>query len=375
MLFTNAFSINAILSPLTLMSSSILIYYYYSILRIKFNKKSFLFLFLSITSLISTITITISTANYHEYYSQIILYLSPFILFYLAPLFLFTIKKPNLIQLSKSAFFPLLIISIFVIIEFLLKNIFNITIILPRGGVSEFEAMVSILNIYRPRGFMEEPGHLALFISIFLPLSLFYANTLSKKNKVISISIFLSSWLLTFSIASFISATISLLITLLIERKIKFKLNAKSFFLFFIILGITLTFSIPIIEVILNKLNSSSFNDRVEKTFYSLDLIKNGNFFDFIFGLGPGYYIKYDIPSPINLYLNIITGYGISGLTFLLIFITSLTFKAIKLSPLILFALMTSLLHYLFISNIWYPWFWWLASIITYSYKYRKDIL
>lgn len=368
--FVNAFAINAILSPLSIFIFLMLFLLSINITKLKINKKNIIYLFLILLSF--TVTL-INGLKYQseDYYNQFFLYLLPIFLFFFAPYVLFNITKPTLIKISQASFYALLFVSIFVLIEFLLKNIFYIEIKLPRGSVQDFDASVAFINVYRPRGFTEESGHLALYISIMFPLSLLYMKSMSKLKFNLLFLIIFSSWFVTFSIASFVSYTIAASIIFLLNFK-KY-ISSKYYLFIFSFVILSLIIMIPYLaEFLLNKLNSISFDERLSRILDSLNILKSGDFWDISFGFGPGYYSYFGVASPINFYLSLLMAYGIVGVIIFLTFSFNLLYKASKVSNFILFPLIASLFHYMFISNIWYPWFWWLTYTIIYAYNNKE---
>lgn len=287
----------------------------------------------------------------------------------------------------------LFITCAFGLAEFWLKNFQGIEVdkYIPRPAVTDYEP-IALTSFIRLRSFVEESGHLAYFIEVFGPLSLYY----SKNRKIFfyPLLIVLSTcFLLTFSTAGWLIVTFTgIFLTLwninpnnLTKRiPINFQKIAKYTSVLVIIL-VVLIFNFQVIkyissvlnEIIVLKVNQSgSAEDRTARFAEGLNALAQSNLIRISFGNGPAVYdtLNFSRGGTILLYLTYALESGLFGLSLFLIFCVLITYKVTKLKNrqlrfALLFGLLCSFLHFFIISNYWYPWFWILAIIIQINYR------
>ena len=110
--------------------------------------------------------------------------------------------------------------------------------------------------------------------------------------------------------------------------------------------------------------------------FFQFDIIKQFT------GTGPAGVIilGYDQSTAIlNLYYSIPFELGYLGLFFLLFLFGYFIWNAVriknKIGFFLLISLVSGMMHYYFISNFWYPWFWFVAAFAIFCNKRFADIL
>lgn len=287
----------------------------------------------------------------------------------------------------------LFITCAFGLTEFWLKNFLGIEVdnYIPRPAVTEYEPM-ALTNLIRLRSFVEESGHLAYFIEVLGPLSLYYV----RRRKVLFyllLTVVSSCFLLTFSTAGWLIVTFTGLLLLIWNIKptcfmkgitFKYRKVIKYTSVLALVL-VVLAFNYEVVnyisavlnEIILAKVNqSSSAEDRTARFVEGMNALTQSNIFRLSFGNGPAVYdtLRFSRGGTILLYLTYALESGLVGLLLFLIFCGVLTYKANKIRNrnlrfVLLFGLISSFLHFFLISNYWYPWFWILAIIIQTNYR------
>lgn len=330
--------------------------------------------------------------------NHLLAYSTVVFLFLLTPLLYLYVFQKHIKQqkILKAIFQITLFCTVFTIIEFVAKNTLDIDIneFLPRPTLTQYDAL-AISLFQRARGFAEESGHFALFLEAFTPISLYYLffsgySKLRSAVKVIFILIIYTAWLLTVSTAGFICLPISILITLILNGNLvaqKSKLFLKYIGLGFLLIAgflVLLNLFLPIVDLIwfttFQKSDSSSFDDRTDRINFFNNYFFSGTPLNFLFGYGPAGYSNLgfdETRSIVSFYLTLIFELGISGSFVILILILFIIFATFRLSPKArLFfqtALFTTLLHYFFIGNYWFPWLWFLSAVIFFlSFKQLK---
>ena len=275
-------------------------------------------------------------------------------------------------------------VSVFVIIEFFLKAYLMIPIdnYIPRPAVKELEVLA--LGYFRARGFAEEPGHQAFYLEVMGPLAAYY---LYSHQKYVSFAVFLCvyfvSILFTFSVASFLILPTSVIIVstiYVLKKRNAFKKVHKGVLLFFALFLFALfnlfsfyeVFSIKdIVDQVVSKASTSSTSgsDRVTRFHEFVNVFSDSSIFHLLFGFGPGAYKNLGINSVVSLYPTLLLETGILGLLFFLLFLLSLMVDIFRKTDLfgyfVAISFLSCVLHFIFISNYWYPWFWFLAALIV----------
>jgi len=283
----------------------------------------------------------------------------------------------------------------FGVLEFVIKNFFGIQLdeIVPRSLAGEYNP--TVLGEYiRIRSFVQESGHFALFLEILGPLAFYYKFYSKCENgfvsKALFIVVFSLAFILTLSTTAFANVVIVLLILCInqIYNIVKKKAVSKRFIftaiVFFVfITGITyyLLFVNDFLgsildEVLVGKLSSSGSaddrNNRIQEVF---KIFLTGNWINFLFGYGPGAYDRLKIESIISLYVNLFLELGLLGLTTFILLIKSIFSRVLLnknryLRTALVISLITASIHYMAISNYWYPWIWMLFAVVQYFDKY-----
>lgn len=297
--------------------------------------------------------------------------------------------------ISISVFFS----AAFGLIEFFGKNFFNLPIdnYIPRSFVEEYQPTF-LGKFIRLRSFVEESGHYALFIELFFPLMYYYFfyNTTGKQESRIIAYVFICvtavAFILTFSSAGITIAAIVLIVISITNWPNKISSKKIITLLLICAIGISITFflnnyiveeaNINISEALniltLDKAtNSGSQEDRADRITVAFDEIRKSNIINIIFGNGPAAYDTLKIESIIGLYIVLLLEIGFNGLFLFFIFIGFIFLKIWnlpdkKLRGVFIISISSALLHYLFIGNYFYPWFW-LVCAILYVTPYNQS--
>ncbi|MDQ6843708.1 MAG: hypothetical protein M3Z92_05040 [Bacteroidota bacterium] len=325
-------------------------------------------------------------------------YLSTFLLFHVTIKFaFFAIKDKALILRKVLQYLTYITIfsAIFANIEFFLSNVLDINIndYIPRPSEVEAFYDATVLGLfYRARGFAPESGHFAFMMELFFPLTIYYIyfTGLCKWNKflkAISIIVIILSFIFTVSTASFVIVPVAFLLASVVYAKriffyinryiVKFFIGTIITFTVALLLNYLFSFSNLIFLSITDKLESGSFDDRQERINFFYDQFSRLNIIKQISGVGPAGYdiLGFDeVNSILSLYHNITFELGFFGLfllfsLFVYIIIVSLNIKD-KIGFFLLAALISGVLHFYFIANFWYPWFWFITAFTVF---YKKN--
>ncbi|MGN6602218.1 MAG: O-antigen ligase family protein [Ginsengibacter sp.] len=355
----------------------------------------FLFLFLVILSFL------LNGFGDAKSFNHTVAYLSTFLLFYVTVKYSFfnaKDKRKLFLKVLRLITYVTIISALFANLEFMFANLFNINLndYVPRPTESEAYYNATVLGIfYRARGFAPESGHFAFMLELISPLAIYYlyfshACNWSKLTKALIVIAVVLSIIFTVSTASFVLIPIAFVMALLFYMKsfIQYvKRNTKKFLFTTGIIAIIvalfnyfLSFYALIILSITDKLDSNSFDDRQARInffyerFFNLDIVHK------LIGTGPAGYtlLGFDETNTIlSLYYSLTFELGYLGLflfsTYLLyVFWNSVTIKS-KLGFFLLISIFSGMMHYNFIENFWYPWFWTVAAFAVFCHKYYLE--
>jgi hypothetical protein len=326
--------------------------------------------------------------------SHTVAYFVSFILFYITiklTLFFINDKKKIYRRVLQLLTYTVLFSAIFANAESILNNFFGIDVnnYIPRPNEGEeYYGALALGFLYRARGFAQESGHFTFMMELFFPVALYYMyfSGLCKWHKffkALSVFCVFLSFIFAVSAASFIILPVSFLISAIFYMKMIFRYLRLHLTKFFII-----TISVTVITGILNyffsfytfislsvlgKLSSGSYDDRQDRVeffyenFSRFDLVKK------LIGGGPagfdilGYRQGYSI---LSLYHSIAFELGLTGLLLITLFMlySFLNCLAIKnrIGYFLMVAFISGVLHYFIVANFWYPWFWFITSLIIF---------
>lgn len=318
-------------------------------------------------------------------------YFASFINFYVTTFLLFNLNSESVspYQITKIINWVLFFSCVFAIIEFIAKNVFSIDFdqLVPHPAVEKMNALAlsDIFKSIRARGLSEEPGHFAFMINLFLPLAIYYLffSDLCRFPRWLKISftfIFIIALFLTFSTAAFVVLPLSLFISFIFFHKflanhlIKIFIAASLLILF----ALAIDNYVPIItqlalDIDQKTSNSGSLDDRTNRS----DLFKiyyaNAPLLNKLIGYGPSGYLKVGLEASSDsflvLYQTFLFEAGLLGIFIYLGFLVFILLQIRKiifpLSFFLFFSFTMGILHYFFISNYWYPWYWFICAFIA----------
>lgn len=314
--------------------------------------------------------------------NHLISYFATILMYFAVPTLYMKHFKINIDDIFKYISFGTLAVSIFIIIEFITKNFSSIAFdnFIHRPSVNDYIATYSLggVRYYRARGVAQEPGHVAMYISMFAPFVYYYFKhiLIDKKKLWLSMSLVTISLVLTFSAMAFIEIALVMivLLTYVILKKMRKGFKVKDVFVlwaFPIVAAPTLVYFLnsPNFETIRMKLSLSTLSgeSRIGRWINALDLFKDRP----LLGNGPGITsIIYNTGST-SFYLEVLAQAGLIGLlsiltAFLSVLLSILGFKG-KLKYMYLFSFLITVIHLTVISNYWYPWMWVLFAVVTYN--------
>ena len=328
-------------------------------------------------------------------------YIVSFLLFYVAIKFTLNnlFDKSKIIRLVlKLLTYTTILNALYACIEFVASNFIglNLNDYVPRPSEEEAFYDASVLELfYRARGFAPESGHFTFMMELFLPYTLYYLFfsgycKLNRGIKIISTAVIAFSFLFAVSSASFVIIPLSFFIASLIsfEKSVLFlKARLTQVIIFLTTLSsilFVLNYLFPLYSYILlslsDKLDSTSFDDRQSRIDFFFYAFNKQDVMHKLYGAGPaGFDILGfdDSKSILSLYYSITFELGFIGLLLLSLlfvyFMLCTINKRKKMSFFSLVSIIAGVMHYYFIANFWYPWFWFVGAFIMFSEKNRDD--
>jgi hypothetical protein len=318
-------------------------------------------------------------------------YFASFVNFYVSTLFLFNLNSETVspTQITKTITWVLFFSCIFAIVEFIAKNVFSIDFdqIVPHPSVENMNALAlgDIFRSIRARGLSEEPGHFAFMIDLFLPLAVYYLFfsgecRFSKWVKISFVVVFFITILLTFSTAAFVVLPVSLFATFMYFRKYLVKHLNKIFIGagLLVLFAVVLDSYVPIItqlalDIDQKTSSSGSMDDRTSRADLFKIYFSNAPFLNKLIGYGPSGYLRAGLAAESDsflvLYQTFLFESGIIGMLiyalFLFFVLSQIPKIVFPLNFFLLFSFIMGSLHYFFISNYWYPWYWFICAFIV----------
>lgn len=403
--FTSAFSITSTISFSLIFSLILLLVSVFYFLIYQARAKQFWGLdFILVVLFLFTVVFSyyISGRENPKSLNHTIAYLSTFILFFFTikyVLFNSTKKDYLVLCLLKTISYTTILSSLFACIEFVLGNFYSINIndYVPRPVESEELYDATAIELFiRARSFAVESGHFAFMIELFGPLTIYYLYASSLCKWSLLIKFFVTLIIILGVIASFSSAAFVIIpIAIFISTVIRFKYfyaRVKQLLLkqiaFIIGCSIALLsaffYFLPLGLLVINvtdKLGSNSYDDRQDRINFFFNEFNRLPLINKIIGAGPcgfGNLGFDDSKSILSLYYSITFETGYLGLLIFFLFIGFCFLKIIRIKSIIGFYLLVSFLsglfHYWFISNYWYPWFWFVLAFALFYQQYSTEI-
>lgn len=319
-----------------------------------------------------------------------IAYISTLLLFYFTIKYsLFEIPDSNYLLKKILLVLTLLTITnaVYANIEFILANFFsfNLNNYIPRPLENERSYSPVVIDLFiRSRAFASESGHFTFMMELFSPLTFYYMffSGLCKWHpaiKTISTILIFFSFIFAASSASFIILPVAFISAALFKIKRVLSFLARNKFRsitvlfvvlsFFFVLNYFLSVFSYIFLSLTDKLDSISFDDRQERMDFFFQTFPKLNFIDKLIGTGPAGFDVLgfdDSKSILSLYYSITFEVGFIGVFFLsalfmYAFIETFKIKG-KLGFFLSISVLSGIIHYYFIANFWYPWFWFIIA-------------
>jgi hypothetical protein len=326
-----------------------------------------------------------------------IAYLSTFLLFYIGVKFtLFSIGNKNKVfkRVLQFVTYVTCISAIFANVEFISANFLNLDLneYIPRGKEEEeFYNPTTIELFVRARAFATESGHFTFMMELFTPLVIYYLcfSGYCKWHslvKIIVVLIIFFSFVFAASSASFVIIPLALLIAALVHIKSiflyvrkypgKFIVASAVPLLLLMLFNYFFSLSSLILLSVVDKLDSGSAYDRQDRIDFFFDKFSHFNPINKVVGIGPAGFSNLgfdDSKSILSLYYSITFEAGFLGVLLMLSFVIYILGNALKIKKSIGFFLLVSIIsgiiHYYFIANYWYPWFWFIAAFSVFCNK------
>ena len=381
MIFTNAFALNAVLTPAFAISFILIFHFIVQRKKVIMEPIPYLFFFW----LLLTFSFIVMS-NGEKSLNHWFLWTFPFFSYYFVlknVLFhLFTLTEIKE-KIFKYITYATLIACSFSIFEFCCVNLLDIDLsFIPRGVVEDYTPIVT--GFLRARSFTEESGHFSFFVEIFGPLSVFWINkNLRFSLKVISLAIILFGLLTTISSVGLLLLLIYIIMLFafyLFRKKTSTRVKFKVFiYACGLLLAVTLNadFISSVWDVITMKLDSDNTSSSIRVgRFDSIDKLSG---LAILIGFGPAAFSTLGVDSFISLYLGILMNTGVIGITLFTLFCLS-KYRYIQRiqDEDCRFALKSSFLfacfHLAFIDIIYVPWFWVLLSLSDVIFIKEKNV-
>lgn len=283
----------------------------------------------------------------------------------------------------------------FVIVEFCVKNLNGPTLdnLLPRVSPSDYEALYFFgsESVIRARGFAAESGHMALFLLMTLPFVFYYfLHYRGNRTKAISGSLVVLTAIVCTTSAA---ALADLLVTGIFgaitfgvwlrrrsprkERRRAATIGASLAGLLVSLIAVlqaTSGWPLVLFQGVLNKL---LFEDQAPGSRYSrwgegLRMFRESP----LLGQGPGAAANVKGTGIVNLYLDILVDTGAIGLLLFMCILAVAMARIIRISSPVrwvyLFSFVVLVVHYIAISDYWFPWLWILLALVNYSYAQER---
>jgi hypothetical protein len=366
--FTSVFALSAWVNLPSLISLLALIFLMFKrVYRLRYFD-AVVFVFFVLPVFFSAL-VNLKYAFEDKFLSHFLSYFLVFIAFYIIPRELLIRHAPVLLKgLVIGLFFSVLFAFAELIIGLTLG--YDVLSSVPRFAVNEYDATFSL--ILRVRSFVEESGHYALYLGIITPLALIFMIKSYRKIYLLTLAFLVCvAMILTFSTSGIVSCVASAAIVLIMSQssiKIKFiRIISLVLLILFIYFSLFVLFNLDLTDLIVDKIDDA--NGRLAPFQDSLFYFQNTGILQLFFGLGPGYYAYRGLDPVISLTALTIFQNGLIGIVFyVILFVAAL--KRIKKfnkddKSFLMFPLIFSFLVYGGISNYWYPWFWFLLSILS----------
>ena len=330
-------------------------------------------------------------------------YFSSFLLFYVTVKFaFFTIRDKTFLlnRILQLVTYTTIVSALFGNAEFILWNGLGIDLnkLIPRPNELEASYNVTVLGIFhRARGFAPESGHFTFMLELFSPLTIYYLyfSGLCKWNlivKFLCIALIIFSFIFAVSTASFVILPVAFFLAAVVYSKTilafirrRFQkvvlVTAGSTAIVFLLNYFFSVYAL-IFSSISDKMDSNSYDDRQDRInffyqeFSRLDLIKK------LYGTGPAgaTLLGFDeSKSILSLYYSITFELGFLGMLLLAFLFGYILMHSLKIKSKIGFFLLVSLiagiLHYHFIANYWYPWFWFICIVTLFYSQYTNPAI
>lgn len=285
------------------------------------------------------------------------------------------------------------LLSCYVIFEFVVTNAYGVDIeaYVPHYRLGAHPNDATIFGLFiRPRGLAEEAGHSSLLYEIGLPLSYLYVRNLSWYQQVLYYALGLIAFFMLFSVGGIISlATATSVVGLLRLKGQYFRWIAVVILFGAFIYTVqpalvdSALFTISA-KVQVGNEGSRSANTRLQAARKSWGIVR-----EYPTGVGWGtiYDVRKDrrkiaqtIPpkSTISLVMEILVASGFIGLLVFIIFVLSKVFRLFSMKDEMTDALLVAMgsiaLHYVFISNFWFPIPWFVFALTDVMWYRRTDI-
>jgi hypothetical protein len=321
--------------------------------------------------------------------NHVVAYTSSFLLFFIGVTFaLGYVDASFKRKILQAIVFITVFSSAFTVIEFIIKNVagYDINQLIPRVAVQDFGAL-ALSEFFRARGFAEESGHFALFLEVLSPVCLYYLffsgySQMKLHWKVVAVFIIFIAWICVLSPLSFILVPVAYIGSLILfftrignkKRVFNIALMIGGALLGFLLI---LNIFLPITDIfylsVIQKLDSSSFQDRGERMDFFYEYFPKGGFVHMLIGYGPAAFAVLgfdDSKSILSLYHSITFEIGLVGLFLLLSVFASIFFRILQLKTregfFMMVAFISAAVHYYFVANYWFPWIWFLFALVIY---------
>jgi hypothetical protein len=230
----------------------------------------------------------------------------------------------------------------------------------------------AIYGVPRLRSTAEEGAAYALYLNIFVPLTLMRARV-SRAWLATYGSVVVVAYVLTFSLAAWANAITAGLLGYLIVSRFSVRRAATWFVLVVVAAAIFYIAATQLSGELFERitdLEDLSWVERLVVNAIALDRIMDGDLLTLLLGYGPGSFNALYERNPLSSYLLVAHDLGVpSLLAIAMIFggvLLSIRHSSLPTSRkwLLCVSVLSAMLHYAVIPNIWHPWIWLAFALI-----------
>lgn len=249
-------------------------------------------------------------------------------------------------------------------------------------GQDEF--ISELLGYIRLRGPVEEAAHFALFLGIFVPLSLLNKRPINLRVTIYTAVVSIA-YVLSMSLGAWASLLISAVAAWLFAA-CRTRQGLVNLFVALLLLAACILLLTSFPNQLTDRIWDVNDISRAQRSAVYVSVIShlgNASLWDMVFGFGPAAFIESTGTNPISWYLLMWHDLGLPALLAVVGLYSYMTMKIARSgcgrrqSFLMHLSVFTSMVHYAITANFWHPWVWLAFPIILgfISEQHRRPVL